>query len=144
MISASPQTVHLLVSVSPKHHPPGTGSSRLWWRSSWSILSRTGSPALNGEAKAAPLITRSLKSLELSRRTCDLELKEAYCMLWLIVVPLNFRELHKTVGKYTDSEDGEFDKYINRVLGRLSEPKMQNSVNFRLKIADDDPAVRTN
>lgn len=60
-------------------------------------------------------------------------------MLWLIVVPLNFRELHKMVGKYTDSEDGEFDKYINRVLGRLSEPKMQNLVNFRLKIADDDP-----
>lgn len=64
-------------------------------------------------------------------------------MLWLIVVPLNFRELHKMVGKYTDSEDGEFDKYNNRVLGRLSEPKMQNSVNFRLKIADDDPTVRT-
>lgn len=46
------------------------------------------------------------------------------------------------VGKYTDDEDGEFDKYISRVLGRLSVPKMQNSINFRLKILDEDPVAK--
>lgn len=34
------------------------------------------------------------------------------------------------------------DRYINRVLGRLSVPKMQNSTNLRLKRAIDEPVSR--
>ncbi|KAK4372818.1 hypothetical protein RND71_008202 [Anisodus tanguticus] len=37
-----------------------------------------------------------------------------------------------TSRKTTDSEDGEFDKYISRVLGRLSEPKIQNSTVIQI------------
>lgn len=36
-------------------------------------------------------------------------------------------------------EDGAFAKYINSVLGRFSVPKMQYSMNFLLKMNDEDP-----
>lgn len=36
-------------------------------------------------------------------------------------------------------EEGVFDKYISRVLGKLSEPNMQNSIKLRLKMEDDEP-----
>ncbi|PHT57001.1 GDT1-like protein 2, chloroplastic [Capsicum baccatum] len=78
--------VHLSVTLSPKHHPPGTGLLCSWYRSSRSIWSRIGSFALNGVVNSAPFITRSLKSLELSGRASYLELNEAYHMFQLIVV----------------------------------------------------------
>lgn len=39
-----------------------------------------------------------------------------------------------------ERERGVFDKYISRVLGKLSVPKMQNSIKLRLKMKNEEPA----
>jgi len=41
-----------------------------------------------------------------------------------------------------DKDEGVFAKYISRILGRLSSPKMQNSMKLRLKIEKDEPAQK--
>jgi len=41
-----------------------------------------------------------------------------------------------------DRDAGVFAKYISRSLGRLSSPKMQNSMKLRLKIEKDEPAQK--
>lgn len=138
--SALPHSTHVSILFPPTHQPPGAGFPGMRPRIFSSMRSRTGSSLRNGEANAAPLLLRWKRSLELRCRASCPTLKAEYCKLWLIMVLLNWRELHIKVWKYTDWDEGVFDTYISRVLAKFSVPNMQNSINLRLNITDLEPA----